>query len=106
MVARREEGCNDSLTAPTTMKTSGVNQFTKSLPALAKARAKASANRVSVADACTHLQSIDAKRSWSAFELTVVTKKEKGHIPLRGVVELPHDPRKTREVVLVFAEGG
>ncbi|TIA90412.1 hypothetical protein E3P99_01563 [Wallemia hederae] len=87
------------------MKISSVNQFARSVSALAKARAKASANRVSVADACTHLQTIDAKRPWSAFELTVVTKKEKGHIPLRGVVELPHDPRKTKEVVLVFAEG-
>lgn len=88
------------------MRNTFVNCMSRSLPVQAKSKAKLSANRVSVGDACTNLKSIDAKRPWSAFELTVVTKKEKGHIPLRGMVELPHDPRKTKEVVLVFAEGG
>ena len=84
------------------MQRSFVNYFQKSI--INNAKAKQSA-RVSVIDACTQLKQTDSKRPWSAYELVVVTKKEKGHIPLRGMVELPHDPRKTREVVLVFAEG-
>lgn len=88
------------------MRNTFVKLISSSLSLQAKSKAKLSANRVSVGDASANLKSIDANRPWSAFELTVVTKKEKGHIPLRGMVELPHDPRKHKEVVLVFAEGG
>ncbi|TIB06579.1 hypothetical protein E3P96_00298 [Wallemia ichthyophaga] len=87
------------------MRNTFVKLISSSLSLQAKSKAKLSANRVSVGDASANLKSIDANRPWSAFELTVVTKKEKGHIPLRGMVELPHDPRKHKEVVLVFAEG-
>ena len=78
----------------------------QSLSCLAKSKnAKQNSMRINVSEACEKLRKIDGKRPWSSYELTIVTKAEKGHIPLRGLIDLPHDPRKSQEVIMVFANG-
>jgi hypothetical protein len=51
------------------------------------------------------LQSLAVTSPFSAYEIEIVTKFDKSAPPLRGRMSLPRDPRKTEEVVLVFAEG-
>lgn len=54
----------------------------------------------------TPFQALSVSSPFSAYEIEIVTKFDKSAPPLRGRMSLPRDPRKTEEVVLVFAEGG
>ena len=50
------------------------------------------------------LQAVEVRSPSSAYELLVKTTVARGRPTPRGRLTLPHDPRKKKEIVLVFAE--
>ncbi|OCF38937.1 50S small subunit ribosomal protein L1 [Kwoniella heveanensis CBS 569] len=59
---------------------------------------------MSAAEAATVLRALEIANPTSSYSLTLSTKSAKSALPIRGHFQLPADPRRSSEIILVFAE--
>ncbi|WVF67745.1 hypothetical protein IAT40_002504 [Kwoniella sp. CBS 6097] len=59
---------------------------------------------MSAVEAATVLRSLEIANPTSSYSLTLSTKSAKSALPIRGHFQLPADPRRSSEIILVFAE--
>ncbi|WWD20792.1 hypothetical protein CI109_105269 [Kwoniella shandongensis] len=55
-------------------------------------------------EAARVLRALEIANPSSSFSLTLTTKTHKSSLPIRGTFQLPLDPRRSSEIILVFAE--